>query len=237
MKNYLTFKRGFKDGIPIALGYFSVSFAFGMLLISKGFPIWAPISISLSNFTGTGQFVGAELICVGAGLGEIACTLLIINLRYVLMSLSLSQKLSPEINVLQRCVIAFGNTDEIYGVSMQQRGLLTYKYMCGIILCSFMGWVGGTVVGAIASDFLPNSILSALGISLYAMFLAIIIPPSRKSKPILAIILIAGIISCLFRYIPVLSNFSSGWVIIIAGVFASGLMAIISPSKEELEDE
>lgn len=236
MANHLTFKRGFKDGIPIALGYFSVSFAFGMLLMTKGFPLWAPVLTSFTNFTGTGQFVGAELIAVCAGYGEIACTLLIINLRYVLMSLSLSQKLSPEITTFQRMVIAFGNTDEIYGVSMQQRGLLTYKYMCGIILCSFLGWIGGTVVGVFASDFLPAFVTSALGIALYAMFIAIIIPPAKTSKPICAIIAIALIISCIFRYVPFLSSVSSGWVIIIAGVFSAGLLAFISPMKEDDND-
>ena len=233
MSNYLTFKRGFKDGIPIALGYLSVSFAFGMLVISKGFPLWSPIVTSATNLTGTGQFVGAELMSNCAGFAEIACTLLIINLRYVLMSLSLSQKLSPDITLFQRCVIAFGNTDEIYGVSMQQRGLLTYRYMCGIILCAYSGWVGGTIIGALASDILPAFILSALGIALYAMFLAIIIPPARTSKPICAIILIATVISCIFKYTPVLKELSSGWVIIIAGTISSGLLAFISPVKEE----
>lgn len=233
MSNYLTFKRGFKDGIPIALGYLSVSFAFGMLVISKGFPLWSPITISATNLTGTGQFVGAELISKSAGFAEIACSLLIINLRYVLMSLSLSQKLSPDITLFQRCVIAFGNTDEIYGVSMQQRGLLTYRYMCGIIFCSYLGWVGGTVIGALASDILPAFILSALGIALYAMFLAIIIPPARTSKPILAIILLATAISCVFKYTPSLKGISSGWVIIIAGTVSSGILAFISPVKED----
>lgn len=204
--------------------------------MTNGFPFWAPILTSITNFTGTGQFVGAELIKACAVYGEIALTLLIINLRYVLMSLSLSQKLSPDITTLERCIIAFGNTDEIYGVSMQQRGLLTYRYMCGIILCSFLGWIVGTSVGVFASDFLPSSVASALGIALYAMFLAIIIPPARTSKPVCAIIAIAIVISCVFRYVPFLSHISSGWVIIIAGVFSAGLLAIISPMKEDNND-
>ena len=116
---------------------------------------------------------------------------------------------------------------------MQQRGLLTYRYMCGIILCAYSGWVGGTVIGALASDILPAFILSALGIALYAMFLAIIIPPARTSKPICAIILIATVISCVFKYTPALKELSSGWVIIIAGTISSGLLAFISPVKEE----
>lgn len=229
MNNALTFRKGFKDGIPIALGYLSVSFAFGMLVISKDFPLWAPFFTSFTNFTGTGQFAGIDLIYAQAGYAEIALTLLIINLRYCLMSISLSQKLSDSITVPQKLFIAFGNTDEIFGVSMQQKGLLNYKYMVGIILCSFSGWVGGTILGSVASNILPETILSALGISLYAMFIAIIVPPARTSKIISGIIVVAITISCLFRYIPVLSGVSSGWVIIIAGVVSSGIFAILCP--------
>ena len=135
--NQLTFSKGFKDGIPIALGYISVAFAFGMLAVSKNMPAWSPILISITNFTGTGQFVGMDLIVLGATCAEIACTLFIINIRYMLMSLSLSQKLSSEITLPQRLFIAFGNTDEIYAISMQQNGLLNFRYMFGIIICSF----------------------------------------------------------------------------------------------------
>ena len=237
LHNTLDFRKGFKDGIPIALGYFSVSFAFGMLAVSKGFPIWAPIMTSLTNFTGTGQFAGIDLISAGAGYAEIACTLLIINLRYMLMSLSLSQKLSDEITIPQRMVIAFGNTDEIYGVSMQQFGFLTYRYMLGIITCSFLGWVLGTALGSVASSILPVSVLSALGISLYAMFIAIIIPPSRESKPVLGIIICAAVFSCLFRYVPILSKISGGWVIIISGVISSAVFAMMFPAGKEEDNK
>lgn len=232
MADFLTFRKGFKDGIPIALGYFSVAFAFGMLSISNGLPLWSPLAISITNFTGTGQFVGMDLICKAATYGEIALTLLIVNIRYILMSLSLSQKLSPEITTAQRLVIAFGNTDEVFGVSMQQYGLLTYKYMIGIILCSYSGWIGGTFAGAVASGFLPQSIITALGICLYAMFIAIIIPPAKTSKSIQLVIIIAISISVVFYFTPLLKKISSGWVIIIAGIISSMVCALAFPVKE-----
>lgn len=236
MENALTFRKGFKDGIPIGLGYLSVAFAFGMLSVSKGFPLWVPTIISLTNFTGTGQFAGVDLMYNTAGYAEIALTLLIISLRYSLMSVSLSQKLSDDVTFMQRLLIAFGNTDEIFGVSMQQKGLLNYKYMLGIILSSFSGWVGGTFLGSIASSALPEFLVSALGIALYAMFIAIIIPPAKESRTILGIILTSVAISCAFRYIPLLSGVSGGWVIIVAGVVSAGIFALIRPVGKEQED-
>ncbi len=223
------FFEGVKDGLPICLGYVSVAFAFGMLAVQKGLPVWSPILISLTNFTGTGQFAGIDLIAAAASFAEVAFTLLIINLRYLLMSLSLSQKLDGQISLGKRLAIAFGVTDEIYAVSMQKNRVLDAKYMAGLILCSYMGWVGGTVLGGMASTLMPPSIQSALGIALYAMFIAIIVPPMRTSKPITIVVVTALVMSCMFHYIPGLSSLSSGWVIIICGVAASAVGAYFFP--------
>lgn len=237
MQTGLTFQKGLKDAIPIALGYLSVSFAFGIASIQNGLPAWAPILISATNLTGTGQFVGMELICAGTMLAELALTLFIINLRYSLMSISLSQKLSDDITITQRLLIAFGNTDEIYAVSMQQNELLNFRYMLGMILCAYSGWVSGTTIGALASGLLPQSIVDALGIALYAMFIAIIIPPAKESKPIMKIVMISIAMSCAFYFIPALKAVSSGWVIIICGVVSSAIGAIFYPvGNEEVKE-
>ena len=148
--------QGMKDGLPIALGYLSVSFAFGMLSVKNGLPFWAPISISLTNLTGTGQFAGMELIAAHASLLEIAFTVLIINLRYFLMSLSWSQRIAPDISLGKRCLIAFGNTDEIFAVSMQQKGTLSFPYLMGLIFTPYIGWGSGTALGALVSNALPR---------------------------------------------------------------------------------
>lgn len=191
----LNFRTGMLDGLPIALGYFSVSFAFGMLAVEKGLPLWGPICISLTSFTGTGQFVGVDLFAGGAAFLEIAFTLLIINLRYLLMSLSLSQRLSPTVGLFQRLNIAFGVTDEIYAVAMTKTSPLTFSYMMGLILCSFAGWVCGTSVGALVGTALPPSVQSALGIALYAMFIAILVPPARKERPVLIVVAVGAVMS------------------------------------------
>lgn len=225
----MTFRKGFKDGVPIALGYISVAFAFGMLAVQNGLPLWSPILLSISNFTGTGQFAGIDLISSGAGLWEVTFTILVINIRYILMSLSLSQHLVKDMPVWQRMVIAFGNTDEIFGVSIRQTEPLTMRYMTGIILCAYSGWNAGTILGVLAGSALPVMVRAALGIALYAMFIAIIIPPARESKPILKVIGLSVLLSCLFSFVPVLSRIGNGWIIIICGVVSAALGAYFFP--------
>lgn len=234
----LTFFKGFRDGLPILLGYLSVAFAFGMLGSERGLPVWAPAVISMTSFTGTGQFVGVTLFSSGIALTEITLTILIINIRYMQMSLSLSQKLEEKMTLWQRLLVAFGNTDEIYAVSMQQNDFLNFRYMVGLILASYTGWVGGTVIGSAASSILPRAIVSALGIAIYAMFVAIVIPPAKKSRPIVIVIAISIVLSCIFRYTPGLNRISSGWVVIICGVSAALFGALRYPNiKPAYTDE
>lgn len=228
----LTFKKGLKDGLPIAIGYLSVSFAFGILAVNSGLPIWAPIITSLTNFTGTGQFVGTTLIAAGASIAEIAFTLLIINARYVLMSISLSQRLE-KVSIWKKLIIAFGNTDEIFAVAVSKYCDLNFNYMAGLILCSFSGWVGGTVLGAFCGSIIPQSILSAMGIALYAMFIAIIIPPARKSRAVLLVVALGALISVSIYYIPFINQLNSSWRIIIAGVISTLIGTLIMPLKDE----
>lgn len=231
----LTFLDGVKDALPIALGYFSVSFAFGMLAIEKGLPLWAPMLTSLTNFTGTGQFAGVGLMATGAMFTEIAFTIFIINIRYILMSISLSQKLPAGITFWQRLIIAFGNTDEIFAVSIRKQQPLNFRYLLGLIFFSYFGWNLGTVAGVFASAALPESVMSALGIALFAMFIAIIIPPARESKPVAIILLIAVALSCLLNFVPFLKGLGSGWNIILCGVVSAAVGALCFPVKEEEE--
>lgn len=223
------FLEGCRYGLPIALGYVSVSFAFGILAVEKGLPLWSPILISATNFTGTGQFAGADLIAAGAGLAELALTILIINFRYLLMSLSLSQRIDTNLGLGKRLLIACGVTDEVFAVAMQRERTVTFAYFMGLSLTAYLGWLGGTTLGTLANTVLPLALRSALGIALYAMFIAIIVPPARSSRPIALIIAIAVVLSCLFRYVPFLQGVSSGWVIIIAGLSAALLGAWFFP--------
>lgn len=229
----MTFRRGLRDGIPICLGYLSVSFTFGMMATNGGLPVWLSVLISMTNLTSAGQFAGTAIIIAAGSLIELAVTTFIINIRYMLMSLSLSQKIDPQMSLGARFAMAFGITDEIFAVSMQQTGRVNTRYFTGLVLTPYCGWALGTFLGAGAAGLLPEAIRGALGIAIYGMFLAIIIPPARKSKAILFTIAFAAALSCIFHYVPFINQLSAGWVIIICAVVSSILSAIIFPVKEE----
>ena len=173
----------------------------------------------------------------GGTLLEIAVTTFVINIRYMLMSLSLSQKLDPDMKMAERLILSFGVTDEVFAVAIRQRKELTARYLAGLILTPYAGWALGTVLGATATGVLPLSVRSALGIAIYGMFIAIIIPPSREAKPVAITVVLAAALSCLFYYIPGLNQISSGWVIIICAVIAAGIMALRFPVDEETPPE
>lgn len=229
----MRFKYGCRDGIPIMLGYLTVSFTFGVSCVAKGFTWWMPLLCSFTNYTGTGQFAGMDLIASAGSVAELIATMLVINARYSLMGISLSQKLDGKTTLWQRLIIAFGLTDENYAVSMRQPRDVTFEYFLGVSLTAFAGWVGGTLLGALAGNVLPQSLLSAFGIALYAMFIAIVIPPCRTSKAIFTVVLTAIAMSCIFYYVPVLNNLSSGWSIIICGIASALVGAVFFPIKPE----
>lgn len=229
------FKRGLKDGLPICLGYFSVSMAFGLTAVKAGIPLWAAVLISFSNLTSAGQFAGINIIIANGTVLELIISTLIINIRYFLMSLSVSQKVHEEFNIPKRLIASYGMTDEVFAVSMQRTGELRFPYMVGLIILPLLGWTLGTLTGAVATDVLPAVISDAMGIALYGMFIAIIIPPARENRKVFLVILMAIAASLCFTYIPILKKVSGGWSIIIITVVISALAAWIFPIKEDRE--
>ncbi len=227
------FQYGLRDGVPIALGYFSVSFSFGIMALKGGLSVLQAAVTSLTNMTSAGQFAGLQIIIAGGTLLEMAATQLIINLRYALMSLSLSQKLSGNVTLWQRFIIAFANTDEIFAVAMSHNRELTFSYMVGLQILPIIGWTSGTACGAVAGSMLPAAINSALSVALYGMFLAVVIPAAKKTRPVLLMVLLAAAISCILYYVPLFQSISAGMSIIICTVAASVVGAIVFPVKEE----
>lgn len=228
----LSFQRGLKDGLPICLGYLSVSFAFGMTVAQSGMPIWVALFISVTNVTSAGQFAGFDLIVNGARYLEIAVTTFVINLRYLLMSLSLSQRIDKGMTLLQRFVLSFGITDEIFAVAMRQPGTVGARYFAGLISTPLFGWSLGTFLGAAATGFLPESLRTALGIVIYGMFIAIIIPPARTTRPVAAVVGISAVLSCMFRYVPLFHGLSSGWATIVCTLIACSFAAMRWPVND-----
>ena len=225
------FWKGIKDGVPIALGYLSVAFGFGILSVSMGLSVLQAVGISASNLTSAGQVAGVEIIAAGGTLIEIILTQIVINIRYSLMGISLSQKLDPSFGTLQRLIVSFGITDEIFAVSYAQKGKIKPVYMYGLIIIAFLGWTMGTLVGAAAGAVLPESILSAMGLLLYAMFVAIIIPAARDDRGVVFTIAAAACLSVMFKYL--FTSLSGGFAVIISAVVAAALAAWLFPVKEE----
>ena len=227
------FKKGIKSGLPIGIGYIPVSFTFGFLAVSGGLPIWVAVVISLTNLTSAGQFAGTNLIFAGAGYLEVALTTFVINIRYMLMSLSLSQKLERKTGTLARLALAFGITDEPVVVGSLKPGTLTAPFMLGLILMPIAGWNLGTLMGGCISTLLPQALQNAMGIALYAMFIALIIPAAKASVHVLCIICIAVAVQCGLNYIPVFSFLSDGFRVIISTVAAAGLGAWLFPGTDD----
>lgn len=231
------FRYGLKDGVPIGLGYLAVSFTFGIMARGAGLDTWQAVAMSFTNLTSAGQFAALGIIQAGAPFVEMAVTQLIINLRYCLMSCSLSQKLESGIPSFHRFLMAYGVTDEIFGVSVCRPGMLSPFYNYGLICVAVPGWTLGTLLGAISGDLLPARLLSALNVALYGMFLAVVIPPAKGNRILTGVILASMALSFLFTRIPSLDHISSGFKIIILTIMIAGAAAILFPVKEEPVNE
>lgn len=230
------FLEGVRDGLPICLGYFSVSMAFGLSAVLSGIPAWAAVVISLTNLTSAGQFAGMNLLASHGAFVELALTTLIINIRYFLMSISVSQKVETKITLKERLAIAFGITDEIFAVSMQHKGDLTSVYMAGLIATPVVGWTLGTLTGAVATSIMPPMLSNAFGIALYGMFIAIIVPPAREHLNVLFAVVLSITASVVCRYVPVIRDLSDGWTIILITVIVCLIAAWLFPVEENEEE-
>ena len=233
--NWKEYTFGVQAGLPVGMGYFSVSFGFGAMAVAQGLKALDATLISLTNLTSAGQFAGLTLIVAAATLWEMVLTQLVINSRYALMSLALSQRMGERIGLLPRLLIAFFNTDEIFALAMARREPLTVPYLLGLGTLPIVGWTLGTLCGALAGSVLPMSIRAALGVMLYGMFVAIVVPPAKKERKILIAVILSLILSSLFAWVPVLQKVSAGVSIVLCTVVAAAVCAALFPVKEEEE--
>lgn len=225
------FTRGISNGMPIALGYLSVSFGLGITAVRSGLSVMAASIISASCLTSAGQKAGIDIIAASGTILEMILVQLTINIRYSLMALSLSQKLHPKFTTPHRLIASYGITDEVFAVCSMQKGLLTPAYMYGMILIAAIGWIAGTALGASAGQILPDSVSAPMGILLYGMFIALIIPPSRKQKSVLCVVIASAALSTVFRYL--IQVISGGFAVIICAVAAAAAGALLFPVKED----
>ncbi len=228
---------GIRDSLPVGIGYFAVSFGFGVAAVNTVSVVQATV-MSLTNLTSAGQFAAIGVIAAASSLWIMLLTQLVINSRYALMSLALSQKLGKDFGILQRLIIAFFNTDEIFALAMQRPVPLTVPYMYGLGLTPLIGWTSGTLLGALAGDILPSSVSTALGVALYGMFVAIVVPQAVESKAKRLAALLAAALSCLFAWIPLLKSVDSGLAIVLCTIIAAAVCAVLFPmdNKEEASE-
>jgi len=234
-ENKTWYLRGIRDGVPIMLGYAAVSFTLGIAARNAGLTAFQAGLTSLLNNASAGEKAGFMVIQADEGYLAMALMMLIINARYLLMSCSLSQKISPETGLIPRMIIGFEVTDEIFGVQMNVPGMINPWYTYGVITMALPGWSLGTYFGVVMGNVLPANVVSALSVGLYGMFLAIIIPPAKKNRVIAALVVIAMAASCAFAYLPLLCGISAGMRVIILTVVISAAAAYFFPVSDEEE--
>lgn len=227
------FVQGIKDGSAIGIGYLSVSFTFGLAAVSSGLSWWEALLMSMLNLTSAGQFAGITVMAAAGSYIEMAVSQFVINLRYALMSISLSQKVDGQFKIGKKSVLGFAVTDEIFAVAMSRKGEVSSIYFAGLAILPYLGWTFGTLAGAVLGNILPQNVSDALGIAIYGMFIAIIVPAMKQDSKILKMTMLAVALSFCMYYIPGLKNISQGFAIIICAVIASAVGAACFPIEEE----
>lgn len=235
--NQTWYQKGLRDGIPIALGYFAVSFTLGIAAKNAGFTAFQSMLTSMLINASAGEFAGFTLIAAGAGFLEVAIMEFIANARYLLMSCALSQKLSPDTPLRHPLILGFYITDEFFGLSISHPGYLNPFYTYGMITLGGPAWALGTLLGCIMGNVLPTGIVNALSVGLYGMFLAIIIPPARRNKVVAGLVIISMAASYIFGKLPVIRDISSGIRIILLTILIAGAAAILFPIEEDSDNE
>lgn len=227
------FARGLKAGIPICLGYFAVAFALGINARNAGMTAFQSGAMSLCMLASAGEYAAIKLIAASAGAAEMIITTVIVNLRYLLMGCALSQKVPGNVPLKHRFLLSYCITDELFAISSSVPGKLNPYYTYGAAIVSVAGWTAGTVLGVIMGNILPQSLVSALSVALYGMFLAVIIPASRKNRFVGLVVLASMLSSLLFKLLPILSCVTEGYRVIILTILISGVAAWLRPVKED----
>lgn len=235
-KDKTNFFRGMRDGVPIGLGYFAVAFTLGITAGKAGMNAIQSSLMSALMLASAGEFAAISMIASGAGFMEMIVTTIVINMRYLLMSSALSQKVQQDRPFVHRVFMSYAVTDEIFGISMAVEGKLNPFYQYGAACVAAPGWVLGTFLGAVVGMILPAQVMSAMSVAIYGMFLAVVIPPARKDKVIAGVVVISMAVSLVFQSVPGLKNISSGFQIILLTVLISAAAAALFPVKEKEED-
>ena len=230
------FMEGVHDGVPIALGYFVVAFTLGILAKTAGLTAWQGFVTSAVNIASAGEYAGFTVIAANAPYLEIAVLTLVANARYFLMAAALAQRFAPDTPLLHRLAVSFGVTDEVFGITVARGGMVQPYYNYGALAISVPAWSAGTSAGILAGGILPAAAVSALSVALYGMFVWVILPPAKKSRPIAGMVLASFLLSLAATYAPLTSELSGGTRTIILTLLIAGVGAALFPVHEEQEE-
>ena len=230
------FMEGVHDGVPIALGYFVVAFTLGILAKTAGLSAWQGFVTSAVNIASAGEYAGFTVIAAQAPYLEIAVLTLVANARYFLMAAALAQRFAPDTPLLHRLAVSFGVTDEVFGITVARGGMVQPYYNYGALAISVPAWSAGTSAGILAGGILPAAAVSALSVALYGMFVWVILPPAKKSRPIAGMVLASFLLSLAATYAPLTSELSGGTRTIILTLLIAGVGAALFPVHEEQEE-
>ena len=223
--------------MPICLGYFPVSFTFGILAVKLGFTPLVATVMAITNMASAGQMNGVQRIVENATFISLAITTLVVNLRYMLMSFSLTQKIDQKMRWWQRCIIAMGICDEMFVLASMEEKEVSFSFYAGLMAMPVIGWTLGTFIGAFATELFSPMIQGCMGMALYCMFIAIVVPEARKSRKVAAVSALAIVLSCIFTYVPYINILSKGgWGMIIAAITAAAMGATIKEVKRRRKE-
>jgi 4-azaleucine resistance transporter AzlC len=227
--------RGVRAGVPVAVGYVPMAMAFGVLATNTGLSFAQAGAMSLFVYAGASQFASLGLLAGGASALAIVLATLVLNFRHFLMSVSLSRRLPRAHTRGSRSWAAplglgFGITDETFVVASMDSALTPFFFI-GVALTAYLAWFSGTLIGAGFSSLIPAVVARGMGVALYAMFIAILVPGVKKSW-LNGIVAVAGGLMAwgASRAVP---GLPSGWRIVIAILVASALGAIIGEADAE----
>lgn len=226
-------RTGQKDAVPVALGYFAVSFALGIAMRNAGIGPITGFVISAFNMASAGEYAGTTMIAAHATLIETGLMVLAANARYLLMSTAFSQKFSEKAAMIHRVLIGCMLTDEMFALAIRRKGYLEPPYYYGMLTLTVPGWATGTMLGILFGTLLPARIVSALSVALFAMFLAVIIPPCRTDSVLRIVVLVSFALSLVFTAAPVLRDLSEGVRMIGLTIVIAAAAAALRPVREE----
>lgn len=243
-ENKSLFKQGLKEGIPIGLGYLPLAFTLGVNAATGGFKFLNSIVMSLLSFTGVGQMNAMSLMLENSTYFSIFIALLVINLRNIVLSLSLSQRLDKNVSLWKRLIIAMGNTDEIFALTIRREGKIPADYFLGVMSFPYFAWGIGAIVGNLATTLVPRDICITMSMALYAMLVASVIPATKKSKPILFVVTLSGLLSFVMQGIKPISDAlinlmgksASSWILVAGSIFSAAIAACIWPVNDGKEE-